>query len=164
MAFPEFSILAAVGLTNAEDWIIKHFKKRGFYSLIVVVVAFLAFTPKMRTVGQEAWAARYDHYYAKEMLKSIPPNSIVFTHNPNMFLFWGVSAAQASILAGYDQNGIISLKSNFPGGIYFHYNFWCNVSDPQQQSFCKSILDKFSHTEVVKFQERDYKYILYKID
>lgn len=164
MAFPAFSILAAIGLTNADDWIFHRFKKPGFYSLIVVCVAFLAFAPKMRTEGQEAWAARYDHYYAKEMLKSLPPNSIVFTHNPNMFLFWGASAAQASIIAGYDQNGINGLKSNFPGGIYFHFNFWCNVSDPLQQSFCKSILDKFPHSEVVKFQERDYKYILYKIE
>jgi hypothetical protein len=164
MAFPPFALLAGVGLFNFDSWIKKRFGKGTLFSLIVIALAFLAFAPKASTVGQEAWAARYDHYYAKVMLKSVPPNSIIFTHNPSIFLFWGASSAQASILAGYDQNGLNGLRMSFPGGVYFHYNFWCNVSDPLQQSFCKSILDKFPHSEVAKYQERDYTYILYKIE
>lgn len=163
MAFPPLSILAGFGFSQFDDFIKKHFKKGDLLALVLILTAFVTFLPKSRTVGQEAWAARADHHYAKIMSDQLDSNSIIFTHNPNMFLFWGKSAAQASILAGYDENGLQNLRNNFPGGIYFHFNFWCNVSDPLQQSFCKNILDKFPHTEVLKFQERDYKYILYKM-
>jgi len=164
MAFPPLSLLAGAGLGHLDAWLGKKLKRSLAFGALVIVAAFLSFAPRSRTIGQEAWAARADHHYARVMLKSIPRDAIVFTHNPSMFLFWGRSSAQASILSGYDQNGLKGLKSNFPGGIFFHYNFWCNVSDPLQQSFCKSILDKFPHSEVLKFHERDYSYILYRIE
>ena len=57
------------------------------------------------------------------MAEKLPADSLVFTHNPNMFLFWGKSAAQASILAACDRARLESWKAQFPGGIYFHFNF-----------------------------------------
>lgn len=164
MCLPPFSLLSAIGLSKFDERIHIATKKRLFFGLAIIFFAFITFLPKSRTVGQEAWAARFDHLYAQKMLSKIPKNGIVFTHNPSMFLFWGRSSAQASILASYDPAALHSLKNNFPGGVYFHFNFWCNVSDPLQQSFCKGILDKFPNKEVMKFKERDYSYILYKIE
>ncbi len=164
MAFPSLAVMAAFGLATLDDLIRKHAKIQGPFALSVIVLAFLAFAPKARTVGQEAWAARADHFYAREMLKQIPENSIVFTHNPCLFLFWGKSSAQASILTAQDENGLRGLRDSFPGGLYFHYNYWCNVSDPVQTGFCKSVLEKFGHEEVVRYKERDYEYVLYRLD
>lgn len=164
MTFPALAVLAAFGLSMADGALKARLKVGGPIGLSVIVLAFLAFAPRSRTVGQEAWAARADHHYAREMLKEIPPNSLVFAHNPNMFLFWGMSSAQATNLSAYDEIGLQGLRSNFPGGLYFHYNFWCNVADPLQQSFCRSVLEKFKHREIVRFQERDYSYVLYKLE
>lgn len=164
MALPPFSLLAGVGLSYFDSILKRFYKKDYAVASVVIGLAFLSFLPESRAVGEEAWAARADHRYARIMVESLPPDSIIFTHNPNMFLFWGKSSAQASILAGYNESGLKNLKAKFPGGVYFHYNFWCNVNDPFQQSFCKGILEKFPHREVLKFQERDYTYILYGID
>ena len=164
MTFPPLSLLAAFGFDRADKFVKNKTRKDYPLALVLIFIAFLSFAPRARTVGQEAWAARADHKYARSMVEYIPEDGIVFTHNPNMFLFWGKSAAQASLLAGYDQIGIDNLKNNFRGGIYFHFNFWCNVSDPLQKSFCRNILEKFPHQEIVHFQERDYTYILYKLD
>ncbi len=164
MTFPALAAMAGFGLATLDGAFRTRLKVGGPIGLSVIVVAFLAFAPRARTEGQEAWAARADHRYAREMLKDIPPNSLIFTHNPNMFLFWGVSSAQAPNLLGYDKNGLQGLRSAYPGGLYFHYNFWCNVSDPAQQNFCRSVLDRFDHREIIRFTERDYTYALYKLE
>jgi len=163
MSFPPLGLLAGMGLSRFEERIAAALKIRMPLATLLVAVAFFMFLPKARAVGEEAWAARADHRWAKVMSDSLPPKSIVFTHNPNMFLFWGKSAAQASILAEKDEKGLAELMTRFPGGIFFHYNFWCNVDDPLQRSFCRNILDKFAHKDVLKFQERTYTYILYRL-
>jgi hypothetical protein len=129
----------------------------------IIIISFLSFVPYVRTVGQEAWAARADHEYAKEMAKALPPDSIILTHNPNMFLVWGKNAGQASLATEQPQY-FNNFSRRYPGGIYFHYNFWCNVSDPLQQSFCKNIVERFNSTPIMTFKERDYTFILYKIE
>jgi hypothetical protein len=164
MTFPPLSLLTAFGFSCTDGFFKNTVRKNYPLALILIFIAFLSFAPKARTVGQEAWGARADHFYAQIMSEHIPDDAIVFTHNPNMFLFWGKSSAQASILAGTEKNDFENLKKNFPGGIFFHYNFWCNVADPFQKSFCQDILDKFPHQELLRFQERDYTYILYRIE
>ena len=164
MTFPALSLLAASGFDRMDTFVKNKTRKDYPLALVLILAAFLSFAPKARTIGQEAWASRADHKYARIMLEFIPEDGIVFTHNPNMFLFWGKSSAQASLLADYDEIGLNNLNNNFRGGVYFHFNFWCNVSDPLQVSFCQNILDKFPHQEILRFEERDYTYILYRLD
>ena len=98
-----------------------------------------------------------------EMAKLLPEDSVVLTHNPNMFLAWGHNAAQAS-LATEQQAYFGDFFSRYKGGVYFHYNFWCNVDDPLQRSFCTNLLSGYNSTQVVQYQEKNYKYALYKIE
>jgi len=129
----------------------------------IIIFSFLPFLPFVRAITQEAWGARADHRFAQEMAKAIPDDSLVLTHNPNMFLLWGKSAAQAS-LATEHRRDFNRLFYRYRGGIYFHYNFWCNVPDPLQNSFCKNILERYDCTLVMSFKEKNYKYELYKIE
>jgi hypothetical protein len=124
---------------------------------------FLSFTPFLRAISQEAWAARADHRYAQEMLKLVPQDSVILTHNPNMFLVWGGNAAQAS-LATEQSAYFKGFFSRYKGGIYFHYNFWCNVDDPVQVAFCQNILKSFNCTPIVTHKEGTYTFSLYKIE
>lgn len=165
MIFPPLALLASAGLADFDAWLMRKLRvpRLALAGPLVIAAAFVMFAPAARRIGEEAWAARADHRYAEEMLPMIPRDAIVFTHNPNMFLFWGRSSAQASILAGMDAKGVEGLRADFPGGIYFHYNYWCNVGDPLQQSFCRSILDRFAPVEVARFRERDYSFILYAV-
>jgi hypothetical protein len=38
------------------------------------------------------------------------------------------------------------------------------VADPLQRSFCTGLLDKFPHTLVREYHERDYRYALYRLE
>src|SRR4029079_11769062 len=91
---------------------------------------------RMRLVGatgEQAWAARADVKYARAFVESLPPNSFVLTHNPSMFHLWKTAAAQMSMVTA-DRGGADRLFTQYSGGVYLHWNFWCNVPDQVQNA------------------------------
>jgi hypothetical protein len=165
LSYIPLSVLAGFGAAALSKWAAERFSLEWTAPVLSLLIGMWAvsFFPYVSAETQEAWAARADHHYAQIMAETLPPDSLVLTHNPNMFLLWGQSAAQASI-ATYDIGYLRNLYSQYEGGIYFHYNFWCNVSNPTQQSFCNNILNRFKTTEILAFQEQNYRYRLYKIE
>jgi hypothetical protein len=167
MTYPPLSVMAGIGALHLID----RLDRLGWSSIPsrTVVVSLLCFQflwymPFVRSVGEEAWAARADVEFARQAAANLPRNSFVLTHNPSMFHLWGVSAGQASIAisdAGYVEN---DLMRRYAGGIYFHWNFWCNVADPVQRSFCTGILERFPHTMIREYRERDYRFAVYRIE
>lgn len=166
MTYPPLAVLAGIGawriaeLWAPEGW--TGFRTQGVVAA-VLLAQFLWYLPLVRTVGEEAWAARVDVDFAKAITADLPRNAIVLTHNPNMFHVWGQSAAQAAIAAteaGYVDN---VLEPRYAGGVFFHWNFWCNVADPVQQAFCANVLQRFPHTLVREHRERNYVYALYRL-
>jgi hypothetical protein len=132
--------------------------------LVAIAVSFTWYLPFVRAVGEEAWGARADVAFAREFSRDLPRNSYVLTHNPNMFHVWGVNAGQAS-LATTDAVYVSDiLSARYAGGVFFHWNFWCNVADPVQVSFCSSILERYKHTLVREYHERGYRYAFYRLD
>jgi hypothetical protein len=117
----------------------------------------------MRAVGEEAWAARADVTFARALAAKLPRNSMVLTHNPGMFHVFGVNAAQLSIAAEQPEHVRRDLTARYAGGVYIHWNFWCNVSDPVQNAFCTNVLASFRTELVEEYRERDYRYALYRI-
>jgi hypothetical protein len=167
MTYPSLAMLAGIGLATLVEAV----ERRGGAAAVapkaavaVIVAQFLWYVPFVRSVGEEAWGARADVEFARTFVKELPRNSIVLTHNPNMFHVWGQSAAQAS-LATTEQGFVeANLMPRYAGGVYFHWNFWCNVSDPVQQAFCTGLLNRFPHTLVREYHERDYRYAVYRLD
>ncbi|MCX5899944.1 MAG: glycosyltransferase family 39 protein [Proteobacteria bacterium] len=158
------AVLAGNGAACLTAWIGKRFGTGFVYvPAALIIFNFLSFMPYIRAITQEAWAARADHRYAQEMLKLIPEDSVVLTHNPNMFLAWGRNAAQAS-LATEQKAYFNELFSRYKEGVFFHFNFWCNVDDPLQKSFCQNILTTFKCTQVAEYHEKNYRYALYKVE
>ena len=166
MTYAPLAILAGMGSCRVAELLERGRRllpvaPRGVI-LWAVALQFLWYLPFVRTIGEEAWGARADVLFAKAIARDLPRNSIVLTHNPGMFQVWGYSAAQASLAMepGYVQNG---LAPRYVGGVFFHWNFWCNVADPVQQSFCTGILDRFPHTLIQEYRERDYRYAIYRL-
>jgi hypothetical protein len=56
------------------------------------------------------------------------------------------------------------LTTRYPGGIYLHWNFWCNVQDPIQRDFCTKILALRPGEPVREYRERDQHYVLYRLE
>ncbi|MEO5331910.1 MAG: hypothetical protein H7839_07780 [Magnetococcus sp. YQC-5] len=130
---------------------------------LLLVVSHMAFLPRVRAMTDEAWAARADYQYAQKMVAKVPPESLILTHNPNMFQLWGYHAAQMSVIQSNPHHLNQGLFPRYQGGIYLHYNFWCNVQDPVQNSFCKMALEQYDHEIISEYREKDYRYTLYRL-
>jgi hypothetical protein len=158
------AILAGYGAGAIEYQLVRRLRLPWMHGILasLIIFSFVSFLPVIRAITQEAWGARADHHFAQMMAKEVPPGALILTHNPNMFLLWQKSAAQASLATehpSYSNN----FFSRYYGGVYFHFNFWCNVADPLQNSFCTNILEKYNCTPIISFKERSYNYVLYKV-
>ena len=166
MTYPPLAMLAGIGLWKLSDAIDANSRGPRSSRIVAGVLAaqFLWYMPVIRTVGEEAWAARADVAFARSATAGLPGNSIVLTHNPSMFHLWGQSAAQASLASNSQSYAKNILAPRYAGGVFFHWNFWCNVADPVQQSFCTEVLNRFPHTLIRESRERDYRFAIYRLD
>jgi hypothetical protein len=55
------------------------------------------------------------------------------------------------------------LTSRYTGGVYVHWNFWCNVQDPVQPEICRKAMALNATDLVREYSERDQRYALYRI-
>src|SRR5262249_940395 len=93
--------------------------------------------PIVRATVDSAWAARADVEFARSFVPKLPPDSYVLTHNPGMFQVWGVNAGQMSFAT--DSRFLGERASQFHGGIYLHWNYWCNTQDRVHQALCATV-------------------------
>ncbi|MGC4085966.1 MAG: hypothetical protein QM736_28515 [Vicinamibacterales bacterium] len=107
----------------------------GSILAVAIVFQFMWHAPVVRAMPDEGWAARADVRFAKEAASQLPPQWSVLTQNPGMFHLWGTGAGQMSRVVG---NGplLAYLAQRYAGGVYVHWNFWCNTDDPVQQDIC----------------------------
>jgi hypothetical protein len=165
VSFMPLAVLAGAGAERLKQWI----KEGGYLKpapgaviALIILFSWLQFLPYVRTVGQEAWGARFDHQYAKEFIKEIPERSIVLTHNPTMFNLWGRNAIQ--MYAGINNPDVIRhLMVKYQGEVYYHQNYWCNTQSDVNRRLCQGIAERYNLTEVVSAREQDYEYGLYKM-
>lgn len=165
MTYIPVACLAALGIMRVAAWLNARWPRPWIGAAVtaVVLLPMINYWPLVRATGEEAWAARADEAFAKELVPMLPRNSIVLTHNPHMFHVWGKSAAQLSIAATDHSYINQHLMARYAGGVYLHWNFWCNVADPIQQQFCRTALSLYSHDLVAERHERDYAYALYRL-
>jgi hypothetical protein len=159
------ALIAGNGTESVHNLLNRRFKiSTGAVILpLLIVFSFLPFIPFVRALTQEAWGARADHRFAREMAEAVPDDGVILTHNPNMFLLWGKNAAQAS-LATEHPSYFKRFFYRYKGGVYLHFNFWCNVPDKLQNSFCTNILERYDCTSLMSFNEQNYTYELYKVE
>jgi hypothetical protein len=123
---------------------------------------FLWYTPQVRATTEEAWAARADVRFARAVAADLPPASYVLTHNPAMFHIWGINAGQMS-LATVNPLQIDYLGLRYPGGVFVHWNYWCNAAEPTQQKYCATALGMAPTTVLREYRERDYRFAFYRL-
>jgi len=116
----------------------------------------------VRATTEEAWAARADVRFARSFVPDLPRDSYVLTHNPGMFHLWGANAGQMALIV---QNPpyLRFLMDRYPGGVYVHWNFWCNVSDPVQQAICRKAIAVNPIVSIREYRERNQHYVLYRM-
>jgi hypothetical protein len=98
--------------------------------------------------------------FAQSFASEIPRNSYVLTHNPGMFHLWGISAGQMSLVTS-NPAYLRFLAQRYSGGLYLHWNFWCNTQDQTQQEICRKAFS-IAPLEVAKeYHERDQHFVFY---
>jgi len=165
VSYAPLAVLAGFGASSLAGFIRK---KRNVPAHAIVALIVLAnlfcFLPMMRAEGEEAWEARLDHEYARELVEMLPDNSLIFTHNPNMFILWGQSAAQMFIAANENPETLDRLYKRYAGGLYLHWNYWCNVNDPKQVRFCERVRERFDVQGIDSKRWWRVRYGLYKLE
>ncbi|MEJ2306143.1 MAG: glycosyltransferase family 39 protein [candidate division WOR-3 bacterium] len=162
LSYPALSLFSGLGLSYLATRLKNKIKSIKALMTFLIIFNFTWFLPFIKAEGEEAWAARNGHRYAIEFAQLLPPNSIIFTHTPNVFLLNKKSAIQSSA-ATYNPGTMERLAVRFKGGVYVHYNYWSNVNDPAQRSFTENILNKYDYKTIKEYHYRDFKYALYKI-
>ena len=164
VSYMPIALLGGSGLSKLWEW----FQRQGLgsvylkASVVVILIIFIGFLPHIRAIGEEACQARADHYYAQKMAEQLPDNAMVLTHNPNMFLVWGKNAAQTAV-ATHSESAMNYFFDRYTGGVYFHFNYWCNVNNERERNFCRTILERYQHELLAHFTESGYTFALYRL-
>jgi hypothetical protein len=163
MNYPPIVLVAGLGAAHLARWLETRPLRVPATAVVIAALLFqfLVYMPVVRATTEEAWAARTDVRFAESLVPTLRGNSYVLTHNPNMFHVWGVNAGQVSIVLN-NPSYVDYLITRHAGGVYFHWNFWCNVQVPAQQALCRQILDSKPATLVGEVRDRDQRFGLYR--
>ncbi len=163
LTYPPVAVLGGLGAARLAHWL-RATRALPGGALVAAGLAFqfLWYAPVVRATTEEAWAARADVRFAREISWGLPRNAYVLTHNPAMFHVWGVNAGQMS-LATVNPLYVDYLGARYAGGVYVHWNYWCNAADPIQRSYCQAALGAVPSTVVREMRERDYRFALYRL-
>jgi hypothetical protein len=164
MTYPPLAVLGGLGAARVVDWVDRTGRRWLAPGVLTagLLCQFLWYAPVVRAMPEEAWAARADVTFAETLVPELRGSSYVLTHNPGMFHVWGVNAGQMS-LAAENPAFLRDLESRYPGRVYLHWNFWCNTQDPRQRDFCRRVLELGPAETVREHQERDQRYVLYRL-
>ena len=169
MTYPPLAVLGGLGCgPSSRDAspplpreLVRALKPRALV-VTILLFQFLWYAPVVRATTEEAWAARADVRFAQAFAGEIPPNAYVLTHNPGMFHLWGVNAGQMSRVTA-NPAYLRFLAERYSGGLYLHWNFWCNVNDPVQQDICRQALALGPADAVREYRERDQRFAFYRL-
>ena len=164
MTYPPLAILAGVGAATVAGQLtgLAGLRRAPWMAAAALGFQFLWYAPLVRATTEEAWAARADVSFAASMAPALRGNTYVLTHNPGMFHLWGVNAGQMSQLVG-NPSYLDYLATRYAGGIYIHWNFWCNVQVPEQQELCRLVRAAKPSELVRAHRERDYAFAFYRV-
>jgi hypothetical protein len=163
MTYPPVAVLGGLGAAYLVRLLGRLWPAVPARAVVAACVAFqfLWYAPVVRATTEEAWAARADVRFARTVSAELPPNSYVLTQNPGMFHLWGRNAGQMSLARSPEY--VAFLRNHYAGGVYVHWNFWCNVQDRVQQDLCRQALSVAASEVVCEYRERDQRFAFYRL-
>lgn len=165
MTYPPLSALAGLGFAWGVRWFgsTGHVLAPRTVLLAALFAQSLWYAPVVRATTEEAWAARADVGFAASIAPSLRGNRYVLTHNPAMFHVWGVNAGQMSMVVA-NPSHLEYLLLRYRGGVYLHWNFWCNAQHPAQSFLCEQAFALKPTTKVAEHAEREQRLGFYRIE
>ena len=162
LTYPPIAVLAGLGAARLARALLRRGLPARGLIVTPLVFLFLWYAPLVRATTEEAWAARADVRFAREIAGELPPNSYVLTHNPGMFQVWGNNAGQLPLMVA-NPHYVNFLIDRYTGGVFIHWNYWCNVQDPVHPEFCRQALALGPAELVREYRERDQRFAFYRL-
>jgi len=162
LTYPPIAVLAGLGAARLARALLRRGLPARGLIVMPLVFLFLWYAPLVRATTEEAWAARADVRFAREIAGELPPNSYVLTHNPGMFQVWGNNAGQLPLMVA-NPHYVNFLIDRYTGGVFIHWNYWCNVQDPVHPEFCRQALALGPAELVREYRERDQRFAFYRL-
>jgi hypothetical protein len=164
LSYAPIAIAAGLGASFFKNLAGNSKRAAGAIVTVIIIANVWFFLPYIRTQSKaESAACRMDHQYAMMFLRQLPENSIIFTHNPSMFLIHKQSAIQTSS-EKFNPGTIERLRERFRGGEFLHFNYWSGVNyDELQKSFTEYIMNNYDCQLLEEHYFNNYRYGLYKI-
>lgn len=160
MTYPPLAVLAGLGTSGLVRTLGRWGLSQGIVTA-ALVLQFLWYVPLVRATTEEAWAARADVAFVDAMAPELGGNTFVLTHNPSMFHVRGINAGQMSIVVA-NPSYLDYLAGRYAGGVYLHWNFWCNVDDAAQRAVCDQAV-ALKPTKLVREQRvRDQRFAFHR--
>lgn len=165
LTYPPLFVLGGVGWAAVRRAIARRAAgaRATAVALLALVPIFSWYAPLARSIGEESWSARADVAFAEKVAATLPPESFVLAQTPSMFLVWGIDAGQMAF-ATDRQYVMTRLAGRYPGGVYLHWGFWCNVVDPVQQDICNKVRSEFPHVALAETDVRSSHFAFYRLD
>ena len=165
--YPPLAILGGLGASR----LLRHLARGlaqgepGLFAMtsltMALAVQFLWYVAVVRSTADSAVAARADVRFAQSLVPDLPATAYVLTQNPGMFQVWGVSSGQISL--ALNRSRLDELAARYRGGVYMHWNFWCNVPDPVQRGFCDRLLEIRPWEPMRERVEQGQRFALYRL-
>jgi len=164
VSYMPLCILGGVGLARIASYL-HQFGPAWAANGIVVASLLVGCSSPMsaaRTNGSEAWAARADHEASLLFAELVPRHALVITHHTGLFQMLGKSSILTPIVSG-NRRLLRDMLEQFPRGVYFHYNVWCDYGDAVQEELCKKVLELGEWQTVAEHMEKDQRFVLFKL-
>ncbi len=120
--------------------------------LAVPLLQLVWFAPVIRNVQTQPQSARDSILFSETYLKTLPPDSIVFTHVPSVPLLRNQNAALLHFI-DHDEAAVRHFFERYSGGVYMDWTYWCATTEDYRKN-CQRIADRFD-SEVVQSMTRD---------
>ena len=162
--YPPLAVFAGLGAARLARWSERFMPGHAAAALVTAAAACQfawVYLPVVRARTDSAWAARADVDFAQSFAATLPHDSYVLTHNPGMFQVWGVNAGQMSLAT---TPGVVeALAARFAGGVYLHWNYWCNTEDPAPRALCTQVRDLRPVDQVGDYRVGDQHFMFFRI-
>lgn len=161
LSFAPLSILAALGMETIIERLGQNKKMISAALATIILLNVVRFLPFVQTLAEQVWACRADYEYAVELCDEVPSDGLVLTHNPCIFSLQRTNTAQMHIPV-HEIRKEVDFAEKYPGGIYFHWNYWCNTGD-EPSTYCKILMERYDWELLKERRARDQRYALYRM-
>jgi hypothetical protein len=159
------AMLAGLGAAALSEMASRRIPRRWIDVGVASVLALqlVWFLPMIRAVGEESWSSRADVAFAVEVSRRLGRQTMVLTHNPSVFHVQGVNAAQLALVFADTPYVTSALRERYKGGVFIHWNYWCNVAGTEHPAMCLEALKRVKTRLETQYRERDQRFAFYEI-